>query len=600
MTGEMTTSDLEYALRALNSGEHGEDLMLTFENDEVPTEEQMRLTVLELKRYPFGDPDYDLAMLVAQELEANMTGSNPPEGGIPDNAPPDESFPDGTAFVMATCNHTELPYQDIEVIEDTVDRRIGSNPDDLEEAINTELLLEDQGIDPPPWVRFPETFNTPLDAVTLPAALGDEGSQFRPMSPFGREYGQEILAANPLHSGALVDAHLRGFKVGRFGKGIRAGGIAGKEVFEINAGNLLSSNPKLSKGGKECYVSAGLALAPWGTSGIANICPYASKGCAAGCLNISGLAEVGTRTKFATEIEARKRRTVLLFNNRSLFTHLLPLAVAKWERVANMDSQDWGTGLITALGTPSPECPTHKLAIRMNVLSDLPWEQIKLGFPEGLMNVFERFPNYQFYDYTKDPTRMMNFVHSMYGYHADWPSNYYLTFSWSEINARLAFSVLDAGGNVAMPFDLNPKFKPHPEMPTEWCGYPVIDADVHDLRFLDMQDFAALRAQYGTGVICGLRMKGVQFRSEFMKAKKEERADNLPMGALTGGFVQYADDAGVVDGRHYDASENQTNTGTYKAKLIALSDQRALAQEQDPEGWKQRGFRASPIWMRDR
>ena len=82
------------------------------------------------------------------------------------------------------------------------------------------------------------------------------------------------------------------------------------------------------------------------------------------------------------------------------------------------------------------------------------------------------------------------------------PSNYHLTFSASEDNSLLVLDVLKQGGNVSVVFD---------ELPTNWNGYKVIDADKTDLRFSDPEN-----------VVCGLTFKGT---------KKEKEA------AIESGFV---------------------------------------------------------------
>jgi hypothetical protein len=69
------------------------------------------------------------------------------------------------------------------------------------------------------------------------------------------------------------------------------------------------------------------------------------------------------------------------------------------------------------------------------------------------------------------------------------PSNYRLTFSRSETNETQCLEVLSRGGNVAVVF--------RNELPTHWKGFPVINGDENDLRFLDPK-----------GVVVGLKAKG--------------------------------------------------------------------------------------------
>ena len=123
---------------------------------------------------------------------------------------------------------------------------------------------------------------------------------------------------------------------------------------------------------------------------------------------------------------------------------------------------------------------------RPNLTSDLLWEDIK--FEDG-ETILQKFPETQFYDYTKSFGRMAQFVNG------ELPSNYHLTFSRSEHNQKLVEMVLDMGGNVAVVF--------RNQLPKTWKGYEVINGDENDLRFRDKQ-----------GVIVGLIEKG--------RAKKDE------------------------------------------------------------------------------
>jgi hypothetical protein len=114
------------------------------------------------------------------------------------------------------------------------------------------------------------------------------------------------------------------------------------------------------------------------------------------------------------------------------------------------------------------------VTFRLNGTSDIRYEKIKVR--EG-KNIFELYPEVQFYDYTKIPNR----------FDKPLPPNYHLTFSRSEENHEVAMKLLSKGVNVAMVFD---------EVPVEYMGYKVISGDDTDLRFLDER-----------GVIVGLRYK---------------------------------------------------------------------------------------------
>lgn len=230
------------------------------------------------------------------------------------------------------------------------------------------------------------------------------------------------------------------------------------------------SNTKILKSDKAGlgYLTASLSLAPHKASGF-NLCPSASKACIADCLYTSGLAGVFPRTIQPARI-ARSRWLRLdpaSFRNR--LERELSLAVKN----------------VTRKG--------FKLAVRLNVLSDVQWER---EFP-GLL---ESFPSVQFYDYTKIYKRMARYVME------DFPSNYHLTFSWSGTNRADCLWILGNGGNVAVPFQVKYYGENRKPLPSQFLGYPIIDGDVNDARFLDPQG----------GYIVGLRAKG--------KARKDNKS----------------------------------------------------------------------------
>jgi len=106
----------------------------------------------------------------------------------------------------------------------------------------------------------------------------------------------------------------------------------------------------------------------------------------------------------------------------------------------------------------------------------------------------KEFPLVQFYDYTKIPRPYLRAR-----------GNYHVTFSLSESNSATAIDALKHGVNVAAVFHV----KRGQPLPETFLGAPVIDGDLHDLRFLDGY----------RGAVIGLRAKG--------KAKRD-----------TSGFVQ--------------------------------------------------------------
>jgi hypothetical protein len=209
---------------------------------------------------------------------------------------------------------------------------------------------------------------------------------------------------------------------------------------------LLSiSNTKTVKGEIVGYSTAILHLAPHKLSGY-NVCPKASIGCAAACLNTAG------RGRFSTVQVARIRKTKEFFENRIEFMRLL--------------EKDIYLHVNSAIRKGMIPC------IRLNGTSDIPWERIVIR--DG-KNIMQLFGDIQFYDYTKRTGRQIL-------------PNYHLTFSLAEDNHDAAQSELARGLNVAV------VFRQPPEL---FWNHPVVDGDETDLRFLDPQN-----------CIVGLKAKG--------------------------------------------------------------------------------------------
>lgn len=213
----------------------------------------------------------------------------------------------------------------------------------------------------------------------------------------------------------------------------------------------IDANAKTVKGRKKGYMTGILYLAPHTLAGP-NLCPNASPGCIATCLNTAG------RGRFTSVQKARIAKTNYLRSDRVSFMSELVKDITSLVKKAKK-----------ARLTP---------VVRLNGTSDLPWEN---------MGVMDKFPKVQFYDYTKSPERMARWQMGLL------PANYHLTFSRSECNNLVCEEVLSFGGNVAIVFST----PPGDSLPKTWGGYPVIDGDLNDLRFLDRN-----------GVIVGLRAKG--------------------------------------------------------------------------------------------
>lgn len=232
------------------------------------------------------------------------------------------------------------------------------------------------------------------------------------------------------------------------------------KAFVKHTQRLLSSpgsNTKLSKGkGLPIY---GLTLAPAGLSGY-QVCPNRSAECERACLGVTA-----GRSRFSNVVAARIKKTQFLMENpysffRNLFNEL-ELA--------------------------------HKLhhgqfALRSNVLSDIPWENIS---PYMYRFAAEN------YDYTKNLERALQSLEPK--------APVALTLSYSGRNWDDCLKYLRSGGNVAMVFNIKrkqelPKFYIRDD---EWC---VVDGDVDDRRYADPR-----------GCIVGLRAKGnIDMSSRFV------------------------------------------------------------------------------------
>lgn len=148
--------------------------------------------------------------------------------------------------------------------------------------------------------------------------------------------------------------------------------------------------------------------------------------------------------------KARIRKTKMFFEDRETFFNWLTQDIQKAKAMAKK------LGL-----TP---------VFRLNGTSDLAWEKYTIG--DTGLNIFQMFPELQFYDYTKVLGRKVGHL-----------PNYHLTFSRADGNDSDVARALGQGLSVVAVYD---------EIP---AGVP--SADETDLRFLDPR-----------GVMLGLKAKG--------------------------------------------------------------------------------------------
>jgi len=159
-------------------------------------------------------------------------------------------------------------------------------------------------------------------------------------------------------------------------------------------------NIKLEKSNAadEGYETVGLTLSPAEESGF-NVCAFASPACTAACLKFTG------HNTFTNVRRAQIAKTRALFLHRDAFKLKLFTEI------------DHARSMAIKRG--------NTLAVRPNVLSDIPWERV-------YSDMFETFYDVQFYDYTKRPNRVV-------------PANYDLTFSRSETNEQIALEQYERG-----------------------------------------------------------------------------------------------------------------------------------------------------------
>lgn len=296
----------------------------------------------------------------------------------------------------------------------------------------------------------------------------------------------------------------------------QGGKPSAKEVnFDMDLRRFFTISAKLEKSIDYGWYTPGLHLSP-STSAFpfgphVDTCPFASQGCRMGCLVASGQRILDSTTQLAPDIaevlatgEGRLSpsanttmlKTWLYQYNRPKFMATLSKAIKYHRNTAK------NAGL--------------KYAIRLNATSDIAWERT------GIM---QEFPDVTFYDYTKIPQRALDFAKGKM------PKNYYLCFSYSEINMAWALIMLQHGVNVVVPFDLSlglgqwsfaPEGKRVSILPTTFMGRPVVDGDASDARFLD-NEYWPQHSGANPPLIIGLRIKGT-----YQKRAPEQNAFFFP------------------------------------------------------------------------
>lgn len=180
-----------------------------------------------------------------------------------------------------------------------------------------------------------------------------------------------------------------------------------------------------------------------------NVCPK-SEHCKAFCLNTSGHNKrdsLAYGVKNSPITKSRIKKTRLFYNDRPTFMRLVVHEIRKWQKKAQEKGMDF--------------------SVRLNGTSDLSPELFI--DPDTGLNVLQLFPDVQFYDYTK--------VYKRIALMEKYP-NYDLTFSYDGYNDEECKKFLENGGKVAVVFF-------DEKMPKYFNGYPVVDANGYDMRYID-------------------------------------------------------------------------------------------------------------------
>lgn len=221
----------------------------------------------------------------------------------------------------------------------------------------------------------------------------------------------------------------------------------------INISAKVIKNQKVS--GHQTYI---IYLAPASSSGY-NLCSHSTPERRNGCLATSGrarmeLASGGTRIQ-----QSRIKKARTLIEHPDFYLNWLFAEIEAVKAKAKRDG--------------------FEFSVRLNGTSDVDYTKLRV---DGV-NVFERFSDVIFYDYTKDSRRF-----------ASKPANLQLTLSYTGRNWDKCEAALKAGNNVAMIFNIGKK----EPLPAKYAGYPVIDGDLTDLR-----------VDEGNGIIIGLYWKNI-------------------------------------------------------------------------------------------
>jgi len=223
----------------------------------------------------------------------------------------------------------------------------------------------------------------------------------------------------------------------------------------------LDTNAKTVKGERYGIKTAILYLMPANGSG-AQFCPMAALAqCDKACLFTAG------RGAMSNVMLSRLRKSLYFNQYREQFMRQLAIEIHGYRAKAKEQG--------------------FKLVVRLNGTSDIRWENIPSIGPWADTNIFNAFPDVQFYDYTKIANRK------------NIPSNYDLTFSYSGVAAYLPFvnQAIANGERIAVVFRNRAIVDKMLANDETFLGLPVVDGDDSDIRHLDPK--GAIVALYAKG-----------------------------------------------------------------------------------------------------
>jgi hypothetical protein len=178
------------------------------------------------------------------------------------------------------------------------------------------------------------------------------------------------------------------------------------------------SNSKLNK--EKSIYTIGLMLSPAKSSGF-NVCSH-SGNCEKACIG-----EFAGFNRLKSVQNKHIETTREFFADPKTFLNVMLFDILKAERYAEKQGK--------------------KLAVRLNVFSDIPWEKMLFTCGRNLFEILaDNGKKTVLYDYTKNPRRF--YLNSAY-------PNYHITASYSEnweLSKNATLKLLSDGVNIAIPF----------------------------------------------------------------------------------------------------------------------------------------------------